>query len=131
PPRFTITGFSSPRGTSSQSGNLIMLRNLALGPSQSFTATVSARLPCAAATTTWYFMARQGANFTGTTFALDASSKRTTKVTGGCHLAFSSQPADTHPNDAITDTAFDTGGGPVEVQVLDGLNNVLPVSVPI
>ena len=30
------------------------------------------------------------------------------------------QPTDAHPDDAITDTAFDTGGGPVQVEILDG-----------
>jgi hypothetical protein len=70
-------------------------------------------------------MAMSGSNYTGTTFALDsANSKKTTKVTGACSLAFAEghQPASAHPGAFITNTDF-AAGEPVQVVVRDGAGN--------
>ncbi|MGZ4147013.1 MAG: hypothetical protein ACXVPL_04825, partial [Actinomycetota bacterium] len=115
-------------------GKNVQYRNLNLAPSTSFTSTVTAKAPCDDGTFTWTVMATQGNDFTGATFGLNGTaSSRTTTVTGACHLAFvgTNQPNDAHPNETITNADFNTSGGPVEVEVLDGLNNLLPVNVPI
>jgi hypothetical protein len=51
-----------------------------------------------------------------------ANSSLTTTLTGSCHLGieFTSQPADTQINTAITTATFDPAGPPVSVRVLDG-----------
>lgn len=121
PPLLMITGASSPRGTLTQVGNQLRLRNLALGPGRYFTMTVTAIAPCAQTTLTWYVMATTGGNFTGATFALDTTnSKRLTKVTGNCTLAFveGRQPGGARTGDVLTATPFDDGGNPIQVQVL-------------
>lgn len=136
PPPLVITSVSSPRGTwvLAGMGKNVQFRNLSLPAGQSFTATVTAKAPCATNYLTWTVMAKQGNNYSGATFGLNAgASARNTTISGTCHLAFtdSGQPTSAHPDETITDTAFDTGGGPVQVAVLDGLNNVIPVNVPI
>jgi hypothetical protein len=136
PPPLVITAVSSPRGTWSLAGfgKNVQFRNLSLPAGQSFTATVTAKAPCADSYLTWTVMARQGNNYSGATFGLNAgSSAKTTTITGACHLEFtdSGQPTNAHPDETITSTPFDTGGGPVEVEALDGLNNQLLVSIPI
>ena len=56
----------------------------------------------------------------GTTPALSASdSALETAVTGACSVRFATQPANARVGQAITDTAFTPGAGPVVVEVLD------------
>ena len=100
PPLLTITSSSASKGTVSQAGNQVQVRTVGLGAGKSMTITVNAVAPCKTATLTWYVMAMSGSNYTGTTFALDATkSTKTTKVTGTCKLAFVTgrQPAERAP----------------------------------
>ena len=127
PPKFAIAGMSVPQGTVSRTGNNIQWRSVGLAAGGSTTMSVSVVVQCVAAGPQWFFMARSGSDYTGTTFSLDAkTSKRTTKVTGACHLVFTDdgQPTSAHPGETISSAAFDTGAGPVKVAVLDGSNNL-------
>jgi hypothetical protein len=128
PPALTSVSATSPRGTVTVVGNQVQLRNLALGAGKFFTFTVTGVAPCVPvnvaqqqSTLTWFVMATTGANFTGTSFALDGTnSKKTTKVTGACSLAFvdGRQPGGAHPDEVLTATPFDTGGPAIQVEVL-------------
>ena len=130
PPLLSITGATASKGSVTSAGNLIQVRSVGLQAGKSMTIAVTAVAPCKTTTLNWYVMAMSGSNFTGTTFALDsANSKKTTKVTGACSLAFAAghQPASAHPGAFITNTDF-ASGEPVQVVVRDGANN--PSSFP-
>ena len=129
PPLLTITSATASQGTVTPAGNLLQVRSVGLLAGKTMTISVTAITPCKTTTLTWYVMAMSGSNYTGTTFALDATnSKKTTKINGACSLAFVAghQPASAHTGEVITNSDFDLGGGPVQVKVLDGSNNLSP-----
>lgn len=121
PDNVVITGASSTLGIPTFAGQFVSLRNISLEPSGSLTLTVDATVRCNAhPSLEWTPRARQNGDFTGPSFTFTAAgSDKTVLATGSCSLAFLSQPADALPKAHITDTAFDTSGGPVQVEVLD------------
>ncbi len=123
PSGFVITG--APGAASFTSTSALFL-NLALAPSASATLTVSATAPCSASSFQWGIVAKQSNDFNGppgNEFQLEPTSAGNIAgtLTGSCSLAFTSggQPAGTIAGQVIT-SSFNSSGGPVKVEVLDG-----------
>ncbi len=120
PAGFVITG--APGSASFTSSSALFL-NLSLAPSATATLTVTAAAACNGGTYQWGVEAKQSNDFSGTgnDFQLDPASAGNLSgtLTGSCSLAFTSEPANTAVGAAIT-SAFDSQGGPVTVEVLDG-----------
>ncbi len=124
PGPLVISDVGSTLGSSTFAGHVVHLRDLSLAPGGSFTAYVYGTLKCNAyPSLAWKATGRQENDFTGSAFTLKAAgSSKAFLSTGHCSLAFVTdhQPQDAHPSDRITDTDFNTGGGPVQVEILDG-----------
>jgi hypothetical protein len=125
PAGFSLVSASVPAPASATlSGNVVQLRNLALQPGASVTATVVADVPCADGTFAWSVIAKQSNNFSGppgNDLGPLVQSSLTTVVTGGCALRFATQPANARVGEAITTTPYNVPpGGPVTVEVIDG-----------
>ncbi len=127
PSPIVISDTGTTLGSSSFAGHLVHLRDLSLAPGGSFTVIVYATVKCNAyPSLAWSATGRQGNDFTGSTFTLKgAGSSKLLLSTGHCSLRFVAehQPSDAHPNEHITSSPFNTGGDPVEVEILDGANN--------
>ena len=127
PAGILITG--APGAASFTSSSALFL-NLSLAPSATTTVTVSAAAPCSAGKYQWGIAAKQSNDFngSGTGFLLDPASAGNLSgtLTGSCSLAFTSdgQPAGTAAGAVIT-SAFDSQGGPVKVEVLDGSGQLI------
>ena len=108
---------------------VVELRNLALAPGSSVTVTVNANAPCAGGANAWAVVAKQANDFSGppgNNFTVDTSSTGlSTTVSGNCHLAFLSMPADAVVNGTISTVPFTANGGAVQVEVLDGNNQLI------
>ena len=92
------------------------LSGLGLAPGATATRSFDVVAACGAAGGGW----TATASAPGTTPALSASdSTLGTAVTGACSAQFATQPANARIGQAITDTAFTPGAGPVVVEVLD------------
>jgi hypothetical protein len=124
----------APAAAGSIVGGIVELRNLGLAPGASVTISVDATAPCAATPPpppSWVVVAKQANNFNGppgNDFTLDPASSISTSVSGSCQLAFFAQPAEAVVNTSISSVPFVSGGGAVEVQVLDGNKNPIPSS---
>jgi hypothetical protein len=118
--------------TATVSGSVVELRNLAIQPRTSLTATVVAAVPCGAAEYTWSVVAKQSNDFSGlpgNDFGpLTSDSKLKTSVEGGCALRFATQPANAEVGKTITTTPYTPTGGPITVEVVDGAGNRLTTS---
>lgn len=127
PAGFVITGAS---GAASFTSSSALFLNLSLAPTATTTLTVSAAAPCGRGTYQWGIQAKQSNDFngSGTGFLLDPASAASLSGTlrGSCSLAFTSdgQPAGTAAGAVIT-SAFDSQGGPVKVEVLDGSGQLI------
>lgn len=124
PPGFVIT--SAPGSDSFTSTSALFL-NLSVAPSATTTLTVTAAAPCSGGTFQWGVEAKQSNNFSGTgnDFELDPASagNLSGEAAGSCSLAFSGQPGNAAVNAVIT-SGFNSAGGPVTVDVLDGAGNL-------
>src|SRR4051812_10596474 len=110
-------------GTVTASGNVLSLRNLALPPNASVTATVSVRMPCVAGAYAWTVQAKQSNDFNGPPGnALGpVLGSLTTTVTGSCALRFAAQPAGAEKNEQIRAAAFQPASAQlVSVEAVDG-----------
>jgi len=123
PSGFVITGAPGAAGFTSTSA---LFLGLALAPSAQTTLIVSATAPCGASTYQWGIIAKQSNDFNGppgNEFQLDPTSAGNLAgtVTGSCSLAFTSdgQPTGTIAGQVVT-SSFNSSGGPVKVEVLDG-----------
>jgi len=111
PSTFTLIpppGTVFPAGIATINGGTLQLRNLALPPGGTMTATLTAQVLCANGDYLWSMIAKQSNNFSGQpgnnfTFA---GGDLTTLVTGQCSLAWLQQPADTKTGDHITNTPY-------------------------
>jgi hypothetical protein len=114
----------SGAGTITSSGTtLLQLRNLALAPSSSVTATFTAEAPCQAGTDyTWGVLVKQSNDFSGPpgNDFNRVGDLPTTAVTGTCHLGFVTNPASAGINSHITSAAYNTSGTDVKVAVESG-----------
>lgn len=141
PAGFQITGASGP-GTVSDTPSSALFLNLSLAPSATTTLTVNGVASCGGGPYRWGIEAKQANDFNGppgNDFQLDPADAGNLSgtLTGACSLAFSSdgQPADTAAGAVIT-AGFDSSGGPVKVEVLDGSGQLVtgssaPVTVAI
>ena len=122
-----IHDVGSTLGGSSFAGRIVHLRDLSLPPGGSFSASIDGTIKCNAyPSLAWKPTGWQGNDGTGSAFTLKAAgSSKTMLSTGHCSLRFVAdhQPNDAHPSAKITDTPFDTGGGPVQVEILDAAND--------
>lgn len=123
PAGFVITG--AP-GSASFTSSSALFVNLSLAPSATTTLTVSAVATCSSGTYQWGIEAKQSNDFSGlpgNDFQLDPASapNLSGSVTTSCSLAFTAdgEPGNTAAG-AVIKSAFDSQGGPVKVQVLDG-----------
>jgi hypothetical protein len=120
PAGFMITSAS---GAASVTSSSALFLNLSLAPSATTTLTLSVAATCSGGTYQWGIEAKQSNNFNGSgnNFLLDPASagNLSGSVTGSCSLAFTTEPANTVVNAVIT-SAFDSQGGPIKVEVLDG-----------
>jgi hypothetical protein len=123
PSGFVIT--SAPGSASFTSTSALFL-GLALAPSATTTLTVSATAPCGAGSYEWGIEVKQSNNFSGppgNDFQLDRASAGNLagRLTGSCSLAFvtTAEPTGTVAGQVIT-SHFNSSGGPVQVEVLDG-----------
>lgn len=133
---FTITGETgaSVDATQTYPTSLLKLRNLNIAPQGSLTVHISVNTPCAGGAYSWGIIAKQSNDFNGppgNNFTLQANgSNLVTTISGGCHLAFLTQPASADVNALITDTGYDpnvTGGAGspqyVKVELVDSGGN--------
>jgi hypothetical protein len=118
----------SPPATATVVGSTVELRNLDVAPLGSFTADLTVTAPCDD-NGAWAVTAKRTPDYSGAgLFQLDADgSDLVTELGGQCHLGFVTQPANAEFGDnaateseAITGAAYDPGGDPVAVEVLDG-----------
>ena len=122
---FGVFGASVPApGSATVSGNVVLLRNLALRPTKSVAVTVVADVPCSAGTLSWAVKAKPTSDFSGyAELGPIVQSSLTTAVTGGCakRLRFLGNPASARAGEAITTTPFNVppGAAPT-VEVVDG-----------
>jgi hypothetical protein len=138
PSGFTVGSATLPAsspGTAAVVGNVVQLRNLALGSGQPLPVTLSVTTPpgtCPNTTTyNWTVQAKQANNFNGAgnDFTFDAAhSSLTTTVTTACSLRFGTQPHNAVVNQHITGTDYNPSGSPVTVEIVDGNNNVVAAS---
>jgi hypothetical protein len=130
PAGFVITGAS---GAASFTSSSALFLNLSLAPSATTTLTLTAAATCSGGTYQWGIEAKQSNDFNGSgnDFLLDPASagNLSGSVTGMCSLAFTTdgEPANTAANAVIT-SAFDSKGGPVKVEVLDGSRQLATAS---
>ena len=113
-------------GTATVSGNTLSLRNLALPPNASVTATIGLRMPCVAGGYRWAVQAKQSNDFNGPPGnALGpVLGSLTTTVTGSCALRFAAQPAGAEKNEQIRAEAFQPASPQlVSVEAVDGSAN--------
>jgi hypothetical protein len=106
---------------------MLELRNIGLAPGHSMTVTMNTTAPCAAGSYKWSVIAKQSNDFNGppgNDFTISGAQPVTT-VTGGCQLAFGTQPQSAVKGDNLTGTAYDSGGDPVTVSAIDGNGNVI------
>ena len=123
PSGFVIT--SAP-GSASVTSTSALFLNLGLAPTASTTLNVSATAPCGAGSYHWGIEVKQSNNFSGppgNDFQLDSASAASLAgaVTGSCSLKFvgTAEPTGSAAGKVIT-SHFNSSGGPVEVEVLDG-----------
>ncbi len=123
PSGFVIT--AAP-GSASYTSTSALFLNLAIAPSAQATVTLSATAPCGTSSYQWAIVAKQSNDFSGAPgndFKLDPASAGNLAgtLTGTCSLAFTGdgEPTGTAAGLAIT-SAFNSAGGPVKVEILDG-----------
>jgi hypothetical protein len=117
----TSVGFSGT-GSATLVGTVIQLRNLALAPGQTATATVSGQVECGKNHTayTWTTATKQSNDFNGTGNDLTGASP-SSSFSGTCALVFSKQPKSAEKTpEKITSATYNPNGDPVTVTVLDG-----------
>lgn len=129
PSGFVITGAT---GAASFTSAAAMFLNLAVPPTGYTTLSVTAAAPCGGASYTWGMEVKQSNDFSGppgNDFQPDSASagNLTGTLTGSCSLAFSGEPAGTAAGHVIQ-TGFNSSGGPVQVEVLDGVGHVVTAS---
>jgi hypothetical protein len=129
PSGFVIT--SAP-GSASLTSTSALFLNLAIAPTATTTLTVNATAPCSAGNYQWGLLAKQSNDFSGppgNDFQLDPASAGNLAgtVTGSCSLAFSGEPSGTAAGHVIS-TGFNSSGGPVQVEVLDGTGHLVTTS---
>ena len=127
---------SPPTGWSVVS-NVLQGRNLGLTTTStstpaSVTVTFKVTVPPACGSFTWATLAKQSNDFSGLpgngfNLSTDPSqaSQLTTKVTGGCKLAFTVQPKSAVHDQTITNAAYNPAGTSVTVQVQDTGGNAV------
>jgi hypothetical protein len=129
----SVTSIS--HGTATLNGNRVEGRNIGLAPGGTVTVGLSVTGSCSASTGIWTAVVKQANNFSGSPgndLSPAAGSDFATPVTGACHLAFLTQPANTEVDEVITAAAFDPAGPSIEVAVLDEANDIVTSStVPI
>jgi len=114
-------------GAASFTSTSALFLNLALAPSAQTTLTLNATVPCNASRSyQWGLVAKQSNDFNGppgNEFQIEPTSAGNLAgtVTGSCSLAFTSdgEPTGTVAGQVIT-SRFNSSGGPVKVEVLDG-----------
>jgi hypothetical protein len=128
-PLFTLNGSSgtvSPTGTATVVGNVLEIRNLSLQSNHTATVTFQATTATAAGAYTWGIFGKQSNDFNGNPgndFILNqAHSDLGTFVS--CRLDVVRQPADAEKNVNITSGRFDATALPVQVQVLQPIENI-------
>jgi len=129
PSGFVIT--SAP-GSASLTSTSALFLNLAIAPGATTTLAVTATAPCGAGNYQWALLAKQSNDFSGppgNDFQLDPASTGSLAgtVTGACSLAFTGEPSGTAAGHVIT-TGFNSSGGPVQVEVLDGTGHLATTS---
>jgi hypothetical protein len=125
PSGFMIT--AAPGAATVTSGSALFT-NLAVPPTGNTTLTVTATASCGGGSYTWGMEVKQSNDFSGppgNDFQFDASNSTSLSgtATGTCSLAFSGEPAGTAAGHVIT-TGFNSSGGPVQVEILDGNGNL-------
>jgi hypothetical protein len=142
PSGFDVTGASVGSGTATiasgctlsgaAAGPCVELRDLALGPGGSTTATLTVQTPSPCGSYAWRVEAKQANDFQGTPgndLDLDgANSNLTTQVSSPCatSLGFGVEPHNAFVDDPLTGADLDPTGPPVTVEVLDENGNLLP-----
>jgi Domain of unknown function DUF11 len=129
PAGFVITGASAASGMVSFTSSSALFIDLnggqGLAPGATTTLTVTAAATCGSGMYQWGIAAKQSNDFSGTgnAFLLDPASagNLSGSVTGSCSLAFTAdgEPASTAAGAVIT-SKYNSTGGPVKVEVLDG-----------
>jgi hypothetical protein len=117
----TAVGFSGT-GSATLVGSVIQLRNLALTPGQTATATVLAEVECGKnhSAYTWATATKQSNDFNGTGNDLTGTSP-SSSFSGTCALVFSKQPKSAEKSpEIITNAIYDPEGERVTVSVVDG-----------
>lgn len=131
PAGFTITSAvftpASTPGTIDLSGlpSLIKLRNLNLLPAGTLSVDITLDVPCAGGNT-WGITAKQSNDFNGppgNDFKLE--SPLVLNISGGCTLAWGTQPATTKINTTITGAPYNAAGSNVTVRAVDGANQTI------
>jgi hypothetical protein len=137
PAGFTVTSFSAPPSpaTATLVGDTLELSNLSIAPGAKLSLTIQATAPCTGGVYSWSVEAKQSNDFTGppgNDFTLTGDGGLQGSITGNCRLVFLMQPADGQVNATLTTTPFNTpAGGSIEVEVLDGNNNLLTSTLAI
>jgi len=121
PSGFVIT--SAPGAATVTSGSALFT-NLAVQPAGNTTLSITATAPCAGGSYTWGMEVKQSNDFSGppgNDFQLDTATSTPLSgvATGTCSLAFTGEPSGTATGQVIS-TGFNSSGGPVQVEVLDG-----------
>ena len=129
PSGFVITGADGAATVTSGSAQFL---NLAVAPSAATTLTVTANAACGGGSYKWGMEVKQSNDFSGppgNDFQMDSTSAGNLSgtLTGACSLAFSGEPAGTAAGHVIM-TGFNTSGGPVQVEVLDGTGHLATTS---
>lgn len=110
-------------GTASLAGSTLQLRNLALLPGRTATVTLTGRAVCDPTTAPYVFTTavKQSNDFNGdgNDFVISGP-QPSVAITGVCHLAFLTQPADSQKATDITSVDYTPTGAPVQVEVVDG-----------
>jgi hypothetical protein len=116
-------------GPAVQAGNTISASGLSVTSSGSVTVGFTVGTGCVDGDSpVWTLVALDSQ---GRTYGNDGSDL-ITHVTGSCHLAVTTQPADAKANDTITNAAFDPSGASVAVTLQNGANvtvDYFPVTV--
>jgi len=98
-------------------GGTVQLRNLAIPPGGTRTATFTAEVPCATGPYNWSIITKQSNNFSGppgNNFILTPppASDLLTNVSGQCSVRWLTQPSDAKTSTSITNTPYDAAFGP-------------------
>ena len=117
----------TPQAGTSFTASQIQGRNVSATSSSPLSVAFSVQAPCAGSTA-WSLAARSGGGFTGSGFAVDATSSLSTSLSESCTAAFVAAPADAAFNGGttsqnITSERFVPAGAAVEVLVSDGAGN--------